>query len=91
MIIKAEIRKMFDGSKPLKAYADVIIDDSVVLHSIAVVENEKGRHITMPRAKWKNKDGEEKQSDIFHPINSSARQQIETAVFAAYDSYPENN
>ena len=45
----------------------------------------------MPFAKWTNKDGEEKTRDIVHPITSSARKQIESAVFAAYDSYSENN
>lgn len=91
MVIKAIIKKKLDGNKPIKAYADVSIDDSIVIHGVAVVESEKGRYISMPFAKWTNKDGEEKTRDIVHPITSSARKQIESAVFAAYDSYSENN
>lgn len=50
MIIKAEITKRVNGDKPLKAFADVIIDGAVVIHGIGVVEKEAGRYITMPRS-----------------------------------------
>lgn len=87
MVIKTTIKKMFNSDKPLKAFADVEIDGSIVIHSVAVMETEKGTHISMPYTKWKNKDGEEKQHDVVHPITSSARRQIEESVLAAYDSH----
>ena len=37
-----------------------------------------------------NKDGEEKQKDICHPISAVARKQIEDAVFAEYNRLDEN-
>lgn len=48
MVIKTTIKKMFNSDKPLKAFADVEIDGSIVIHSVAVMETEKGRHISMP-------------------------------------------
>ena len=89
MIIKAGITKRVNGDKPLKAFADVIIDGAVVIHGIGVVEKEAGRYITMPRSQWKNKDGENRQRDICHPISTAARSMIEEAVFVAYDSKDE--
>lgn len=89
MIIKAEITKRVNGDKPLKAFADVIINGAVVIHGIGVVEKEAGRYITMPRSQWKNKEGEIRQRDICHPISTAARSMIEEAVFVAYDSKDE--
>lgn len=85
MIIKANIRKVFDTDKPIKATASILIDDAVAIHNIGVGENEKGRFISMPSFRCKNKDGEEFKSNVCHPISSSARKVIENAVFTAYD------
>ena len=85
MKLEAKIKQVLNTEKAIKAFADVIIDDSVVIHDVGVGENEKGRFITMPRKKWTNKLGEEQKSDVCHPISSSARKEIEKVVFAAYD------
>lgn len=45
MNIKVEIKKILKGNKPTKAYANIVIDDAVVIHGVGVVENEKGRYI----------------------------------------------
>lgn len=85
MDYKVEIKKVLSGEKSTKAYADVVIDGAIVIHDIGVIETEKGRFAAMPRKKWTNRDGEERQQDICHPITSAAREQIQTAVLAAYD------
>lgn len=86
MKIEAKIRHLVsDASKPTKAFADAVIDEAIVIHGIGIIENEKGRHISMPHSKWTNKDGEEISRDIVHPISSSARNLIQTAVFEAYE------
>ena len=92
MNITAKINKLLDGSKPTKAFATVTIDDSIVIHGIGVIENEKGRYISMPNTRFKNKQGEEIRRDVCHPISYSARNQIKEAVFKAYDEkINENN
>lgn len=45
MNIKVEIKKILKGDKPTKAYANIVIDDAVVIHGVGVVENEKGRYM----------------------------------------------
>lgn len=85
MNIKVKIKKLLKGDKPTKAFADVVIDDAIVIHGVGVVENEKGRFMTMPFTTWKNEQGEEITRPICHPISSSARREIESILFAAYE------
>ena len=85
MEIRAEIKQVLDGNKPTKAFADVVIDNSVVIHGVRLGENEKGRYIAMPRERWTGKDGQENSRDVAHPISSSARNQIKEAVCSAYE------
>lgn len=85
MKIKAEITQLLDGSKNTKAYADVVIDDVFVIHGVGVVKKDNKRFVSMPSKAWKNKEGEDRRRDVCHPIASSARMEIQNAVFAVYD------
>lgn len=73
MNIKVEIKKNLGTDKPVKAYANIVIDDAVVIHGVSVVENEKGRYMSMPMHTWKTKQGEDVTRPVCHPISSSAR------------------
>ena len=85
MNIKVEIKKILKGDKPTKAYANIVIDDAVVIHGVGVVENEKGRYMSMPMTSWKTSKGDEITKPVFHPISSSARKELEEALFLAYE------
>ena len=61
------------------------IDDAVVIHGVGVVENEKGRYMSMPITSWKTAKGEEVTRPVCHPISSSARKELEEALFSAYE------
>ena len=85
MNLKIEIKKILKGDKPTKAYANIVIDDAVVIHGVGVVENEKGRYMSMPMTSWKTAKGEEVTRPVCHPISSSARKELEEALFSAYE------
>lgn len=91
MNIKVEIKKVIDDELPTKAFADVVIDDSVVIHGVRLIEKNGGRYIAMPTASWTNIQGEKITRDVVHPISSSARKTIVDAAFGAYDTYKINN
>lgn len=92
MNIKVEIKKILGTDKPVKAYANIVIDDAVVIHGVSVVENEKGRYMSMPMHTWKTKQGEDVTRPVCHPISSSARKELEEALFSAYEQeLGENN
>ena len=85
MNIKAEIKHIFQNKEPLKATADITLDDAVVIHDVWLLEKDKRTYITMPYKTWKNKAGEKRGRDVVHPITSSARQQMQDAVVKAYE------
>ena len=85
MNIKVEIKKIFKGERPVKAFADVVIDGSMVSHGVAVIEKDSNKLVSMPYKKWKTGEGELRRSDIAHPITTETRKQISDAVLAAYE------
>lgn len=91
MNVKIEIKKVLNGDKPTKAYANVVIDDGIVIHGVGVVETDKGRFMSMPTKTRKTEKGEEITRPVWHPISSSARKEIEEALFKAYEQAKNNN
>ena len=78
----------------LRAYASVTFDDEFVVKDIKITETEKGLTMSMPRRKIKLKEEVDETDpevrkklyvDVAHPINSSAREKIEKAIFAKYE------
>ena len=85
MNIQVKIKKILKGNKPIKAYADVVIEDSFAIHGVGVIENEKGRYMSLPTRSWKTGNGEEVTRPVWHPITSSARKELQEALFSAYE------
>ena len=83
-ITDVKIRRTFEGA-PLKAVASVTLDNQFAVHDIKVISTESRLFIVMPSRK--NPDGSYR--DIAHPINSSFRSSLESAVLRAYENYEE--
>ena len=79
-ITDVRVRKVTKEGK-LKAVVSITMDDEFVVHDIKVIEGEKGLFIAMPSKKAV--DGEYR--DIAHPINSQAREMIQTKILSAYE------
>ncbi len=65
----------------LKAFANMVIDDSLIVRNIKVIEGSKGLFVAMPNRKLKN--GEYR--DVVHPLNSETRAEIEQLVLDRYE------
>jgi stage V sporulation protein G len=63
------------------AIASVVIDDQFVIHDLRVVNGDKGLFVAMPSRKLPN--GEFR--DICHPINTDARNMIQSAVLLQFE------
>lgn len=86
MKVKATINRITDKPEStVKAYASVSFDGAFAVHGIRVCENEKGRFVSMPSTSYKDRNGETKYSDIFHPISKGAREALNRSVLNAYD------
>lgn len=66
----------------LKAYASITIDNCFVVRDLKVIQGPTGLFVAMPSKK--RKDGQFR--DIAHPLNQQTREDIENAVFAAYEA-----
>lgn len=79
-ITDVRVRLAKKDSSKLKGVASVVIDDSIAIHDIKLIEGEEGLFMSMPAKKMP--DGTFK--DLVHPINSVVREYIKTCVFDAY-------
>ena len=82
IITDVKIRKTFEEG-PMKAIVSVTFDNELALHDIKVINAREKLFVVMPSRK--NPDGTFR--DIVHPINATARQNLESAVIAAYNEY----
>lgn len=78
-VTDVRVRKVLAEGK-MKAIVSVTLDDMFVIHDVKVVEGQNGLFVAMPSRKTPS--GEFR--DIAHPINSSAREIIQSAVLNAY-------
>ncbi|MBR3241408.1 MAG: septation protein SpoVG family protein [Parasporobacterium sp.] len=84
-ITSVRIRKLEDN-KTIKAYASVVIDDSIAINRVRVLEGRNGLFVSLPALK--GADGQYR--DIAHPVTSEGRKQLNQAVLDAYEKVKEN-
>ncbi len=65
----------------MKAIASITIDNEFVVHDIRVIDGNNGMFVAMPSKR--TPDGEFR--DIAHPISSSTREKIQSAVLTEYE------
>ena len=70
----------------LKAYADITLDGSFVIHGLKVIDGQKGMFVAMPSRKMPN--GEFK--DIAHPITPELRRLLTEIVLKKYEEVVES-
>lgn len=82
--------KIFKAKKrgSVVAYANVILDNKLIIRNITLLERNGKRFISMPARKLRN--GERQYRDICHPLNSEVRKNLTMAIFEAYEEFLEN-
>ena len=80
-ITDVRIRKIEQPEGKLRGVASITIDDAFVVHDIKVIQGDRGLFIAMPSRKTSEGD----YRDIAHPINTHARDKIQTAIRNAYE------
>lgn len=80
-VTDVRVRKILNEGR-MKAIVSVTLDDMFVIHDVKVVEGQNGLFVAMPSRRTPT--GEYR--DIAHPINSEAREMIQSAVLRAYES-----
>ena len=80
-ISDVKIRLIAKEDSKLKAVASIVIEDSIALHDIKVIENDAGMFIAMPAKKTESGT----YRDIVHPINKETRDNLTSVVLEAYN------
>ena len=70
----------FDGDGPLKAFADVAVNDAVLVKGFRVVDGKKGLFVGMPQER--SKQG--KWFDTIKPLTKTVHAQLTRTVLDAY-------
>jgi stage V sporulation protein G len=78
-ITDVRVRKLNQEGR-MKAIVSVTFDDAFVVHDVKVVDGQNGLFVAMPSRK--TAEGEFR--DIAHPISSTAREKIQSAVLTKY-------
>lgn len=73
----------YAGSK-VRAIASANIGDGFAIHGLRVMDSEKGLYVSMPSRSYQ-KNGKIEYSEVFHPLTSEARQELNGAVLEAYE------
>ena len=80
-ITDIRIRLVTKDESKLKAVASFTIDNAFVVHDIKVIDGANGLFIAMPSKQ--SPSGEYR--DTAHPLNTETREQISSAILAAYE------
>lgn len=84
-LLSVRIDRMVDyENTKVKAIASANIAGAYAVHGIRVIDSQKGLFVQMPQNSYE-KDGSRKYSDIFHPITTESRTELQNAVLAAYE------
>ncbi len=75
-----DIRIFLRQKAPVKAYANIVFDNSFLIKDIKVIEGKKGLFVAMPSKKMKNGDF----TDVVHPINTNTRRWLDKTIIDAY-------
>lgn len=80
-ITSVKLRKIEKEGSRMKGIVSIILDDSIAIHDIRVIQGEERLFVAMPSKK--RNDGE--YQDIVHPINHEFRNLVETAILEEYN------
>ena len=81
-MIKIEVTRIhkLDGEGATKAFADIAIEEAIVINGLRVIEGKDGLFISMPREA--GKDG--KWYNTVIPLTREVKDEIERVVLEAY-------
>ena len=75
-----DVKVFLRESNQLKAFVNIVIDDAFIVRNIKVIEGDNGLFVAMPSRRVSS--GEYR--DIAHPINTDARNMIESVIIEKY-------
>lgn len=85
LTVSAHIDRLVDyENSKVKAIASVNIGGAFAVHGLKVIDSQKGLFVQMPQNSFQ-KNGKMEYMDVFHPVTSDARGELNDKVLEAYD------
>ena len=85
LTVSARIDRLVDyENSKVKAIASVNIGGAFAVHGLKVIDSQKGLFVQMPQNSFQ-KNGKTEYMDVFHPVTSDARGELNDKVLEAYD------
>ena len=69
-----------EGDGLMKAFVDIVVNDSLLLRGLRVIEGKKGLFVSMPKEQGKDK----RWYDTIRPVTKEAQEEIANVVLKAY-------
>jgi len=79
--IKVRHLYKMDNGGQLKAFADIVIEDTFLIKDLRIIDGKNGLFVDMPRKQ--GKDGQWYQTVL--PLNKEIKQQVNEIVLQAYE------
>ena len=79
-ITSVNVKKIEKENSRLKGIASIVIDDSMAIHNIRIIQGDERLFVAMPSYKSK-----EKYFDFVHPINKETREYLDTTILKEYE------
>ena len=86
MKFDAKITRVFPEGNT-KAAADLTIDGAITIRGVMLVDGKNGIFVSYPRRTWKDREGNEKRTDIVYPVTKEVRDEIKHTVESAYNAF----
>ncbi|MGE0267565.1 MAG: septation protein SpoVG family protein [Candidatus Omnitrophota bacterium] len=83
-MLEVKVHKMYrlDGNRPLKAFADISLNDAVLIKGIKVILGKEGLFVSMPQEQGKDN----KWYESVRCLKKDIREQISETVLNAYQA-----
>jgi len=81
--LEIKVNRVFklETEGPVKGFADISVNEVLIVKGLRVVEGKKGLFVTMPKSQGKDN----KWYDSVYPLTKEARQDIQEAVLEAFN------
>ena len=82
-VMDIQVQRMyrFETDRPLKAFADIVVNDALLIKGVRILEGKKGIFVSMPQELAKDN----KWYDTVRCLTQEVREQISKVVLSAYN------
>lgn len=80
--LRVERLYRFEGDGAMKAFADIVINDAVLIKGLRVIEGTKGLFVSMPKMQGKDK----KWYETIRPLSKEVKKEISDVVLSNYNA-----